>query len=174
MIPSDHFVRFYNEVFKVLMEKSYDDFIGYWRQLGKIQTIELTEKFRKGGLQACYDYWSRIRDEENCDADVTLTDDYFEFRQNVCPSLAKALDNDAETCEIYCDHCMAWIEPAVTAAGLYPTNDMESRTEPYCVFRIYTDKDKAEAFIADAVLPAHPYDDPEVQKACQRAAEKKR
>jgi len=172
MIPSDHFVRFYNEVFKALMERGYDDLVAYWRELGRLQTIELTDKFRKGGLQACYDYWSRIRDEENCDADVRLLDDYFEFRQNVCPSLAKALDNDAETCDLYCDHCMAWVQPAVTAAGLYPVADMESRTEPHCLFRIYTDKEKADAFESGAKLPSHPYDDPYVVKACKRASDK--
>ena len=171
MIPSDHFVRFYNEVFKALMERGYDDFVDYWRELGRLQSIELTEKFRQGGLQACYDYWCRIRDEENCDADVRLTEDYFELRMHVCPSLAKVLDNDAEPCALYCDHCMGWIEPAVTAAGLYPVNDMESRTEPHCVFRIYADRDKAEAFTAKAKLPAHPYDDPEVRKACRIAAQ---
>jgi len=174
MIPSDHFVRFYNEVFKALMERGYDDLVAYWRELGRLQTIELTEKFRDGGLQACYDYWSRIRDEENCDADIRLTEDYIEFRQNVCPSLAKVLDNDAEACELYCDHCMGWVEPAVTAAGLYPVMDMESRREPHCVFRIYTDKEKADAFEASVKLPSRPYDDPEVVKACERASAKKR
>ena len=170
MIPSDHFVRFYNEVFKALMQRGYQHLIDYWRELGRLQTIELTEKFRTGGLQACYDYWSRIRDEENCDADVILTDDYFEFRQHVCPSLAKVLDNDAAPCSLYCDHCMGWIEPAVTAAGLYVVNDMESRTEPHCVFRIFTDPDKAAALAAQARLLGHPYDDPDVPTACARAA----
>ena len=173
MIPSDHFVRFYNEVFKALMERGYDDLVDYWRELGRLQTIELSDKFREGGLQACYDYWSRIRDEENCDADLRLTDDYFEFRQNVCPSLGKVLDNDADPCELYCDHCMGWVEPAVAAAGLYPMCDMESRTEPHCVFRVYADKEKAAAFAAQAKLLSLPYDDPEVRKACERAAKKK-
>ena len=172
MIPSDHFVRFYNEVFKALMERGYDDLVDYWRELGRLQTTELTETFRKGGLQACYDYWSRIRDEENCDADVRRTEDYCEFRQNVCPSLAKVLDNSAAPCELYCDHCMGWVEPAVTAAGLYPVMDMESRAEPHCRFRVYADKQKAEAFAAQTKLLSRPYDDPEVRAICERAAKK--
>jgi len=167
MIPSDHFVRYYNEVFKALMERGYDDLVAYWRELGRLQSVELTETFRKGGLQACYDYWSRIRDEENCEADLALTDDYFELRMRVCPSLSKVLDNDAEPCELYCDHCMGWVEPAVTAAGLYPVNDIESRAEPHCVFRVYADKTKAEAFAARARVLGHPYTDPNVRTACE-------
>ncbi len=50
MIPSDHFVRFYNEVFKALAERGHDHLEAYWRELGRLQTIELADKFRTGGL----------------------------------------------------------------------------------------------------------------------------
>ena len=55
MIPSDHFVRFYNEVFKALENKGEEYLVAYWRELGRVQRLELTEKFRAGGLPACYE-----------------------------------------------------------------------------------------------------------------------
>ncbi len=168
MIPSDHFVRFYNEVFKALGERGEEHLKDYWRELGRLQSRELTQHFRNGGLKACYDYWDRIRREENCEAELVLTNDYFEFRMNACPSLGKVLDNDAEPCELYCDHCMGWIEPAVEAAGLFAVLDVHSRSEPHCCFRVYKDKEKAVEYERQARLPSRPYDDPEVTAACNR------
>jgi hypothetical protein len=159
MIPSDHFVRFYNEVFKTLQQRGHEHLVAYWRELGRLQTIELADQFRTGGLEACRDYWARIVQEENCLADLELTEDCFEFRMHGCPSLAKAMDNDATPCELYCDHCMAWVEPVMEAAGLYAAFDIESRTEPHCVMRIYKDPDKARACVEQARLPARPYAD---------------
>ena len=157
MIPSDHFVRFYNEVFKALQEKGHEHVERYWRELGRLQTAALAESFREGGIRACYEYWSRIRDEENCQGELTLTDDYFEFRMNRCPSLSKVLDNDASPCDIYCDHCMGWVEPVTEAAGLHAVLDMISREEPRCVFRIYEDAEKAAEFERSATLASKPY-----------------
>ncbi len=156
MIPSDHFVRFYNEVFKALQERGHDHLEAYWREIGRLQTQALAEGFRQGGLRACYDYWARIVVEENCDADLDLTEDYFELRMRKCPSLSKVLDNDAAACEWYCDHCMGWIEPVMRTAGLHAVMDMQSRSEPHCLFRVYTDSEKARVFARQAILLAAP------------------
>ena len=157
MIPSDHFVRFYNEVFKALEEQGHEHLVSYWRELGKLQTAELADRFRAGRLQACYDYWKRIREEENCDVELTLTEDYLELRMAVCPSLSKVLDNDAAPCELYCDHCMGWVEPVMKASGLHAVMDMQSRREPHCVMRVYESADKAREFRQRASLPSEPY-----------------
>lgn len=157
MIPSDHFVRFYNEVFKALAGKGRIHLVAYWRELGRLQVAELAEGFRSGGLKACYDYWNRIRQEENCAADLRLTDNFFEFRMKRCPSLGKVLDNDAKACKFYCDHCMAWVEPVMKAAGLYAVQDMESRTEPHCVFRVFKDQALARSWASRARLLSKPY-----------------
>ena len=53
---------------------------------------------------------------------------------------------------------MAWVEPVMAAAGLYAVLDMKSRTEPHCVSRVYTDKQKAERYAERAVLPSRPYE----------------
>ena len=157
MIPSDHFVRFYNEVFKALENKGHPHLVAYWRELGRLQSLELTERFRAGGLQACYDYWHRILKEEDCKGRLTLTADYFEFRMDQCPSLGKVLDNDAAASPLYCDHCAGWIEPVIRSAGLHLVYDMESRSEPHCVLRVYNDAALARAYERQAKLPSHPY-----------------
>ncbi len=157
MIPSDHFVRFYNEVFKTLRELGHTHLKDYWRELGQMQTRKLGAYFREGGLQACYDYWNRIVHEENCRAELELTPEYFEFRMRKCPSLSKVLDNDAVACELYCDHCMGWIEPVMQAAGLYAVMDMQSRIEAHCVFRVYADAEPAREFEKQAKLLSKPY-----------------
>ena len=156
MIPSDHFVRYYNEVFKALEEKGVEHLAKYWEGVGELQKEELAERFRTGRLQACYDYWARILKEENCVGRLSLTDDYFEFCMDRCPSLSKVLDNDAATCKFYCDHCMGWIRPVMDAAGLYAVMDMQSRTEPHCVFRVYVDSEKAMKYERQAKLPSLP------------------
>ena len=159
MIPSDHFVRYYNDVFKALDELDLEHLAAYWRELGKLQTQELGERFRQGGIQACYEYWKVIEKEENCGAQLTLADDYFEFRMNACPSLGKVLDNDAAPSLLYCDHCMGWIEPVMEYAGLRAIMDMHSRTEPHCHFRVYADKAKAHAWAAQVQLLSRPYEE---------------
>jgi hypothetical protein len=140
MIPSDHFVRFYNEVFKALENKGEEHLVAYWRELGRVQGLELTEKFRAGGLHACHDYWKVILKEEDCKGRLTLTDEYFELRMDKCPSLSKVLGNDAKASERYCDHCPGWIEPVIKSAGMRLVYDIESRSEPHCVLRVYLEK----------------------------------
>lgn len=154
MIPSDHFVRYYNEVFKALEKRQIGHLVKYWNSIGDLQKMELAEKFRNGRLQACHDYWTRILKEENCVGRLTLTQDYLEFRMDRCPSLSKVLDSDATPCKLYCDHCMGWIRPLMAAAGLCAVLDMESRTEPHCVLRVYEDRDKAAEFERQAKLPS--------------------
>lgn len=159
MIPSDHFVRYYNEVFKALEERGHEHLLAYWEELGRLQIAELADSFRAGGLRAAHDYWQRILKEENCLGELTLTEDYFEFRMDGCPSLSKVLDNDATPCKFYCDHCAGWVVPVARAAGLYPVCDVVSREEPHCVLRLYTDGELARAFAERATLPVNPYAD---------------
>lgn len=159
MIPSDHFVRFYNEVFKALDRKGRRHLVEYWRALGRLQTIELGERFRKGGIPEALRYWKRIVVEENCRATLTEGEGYFEFRMHRCPSLSKVLDNDAAPSPLYCDHCMGWVEPVMKYAGLYGVMDMKSRSEPRCTFRVYADKEQALAFERKAKLLSKPYDE---------------
>ncbi|NQT91586.1 MAG: hypothetical protein HQ559_02410, partial [Lentisphaerae bacterium] len=86
------------------------------------------------------------------------------------PSLGKVLDNDAEACELYCDHCMGWIEDVMRNAGLCAVMDMHSRSEPHCTFRVYADPEKAKVRAREAALLSRPYEDPAVIEACDRAA----
>jgi hypothetical protein len=117
----------------------------------------LAAQFRAGGLKAVRAYYRRIIKEENCGATMRSTRDYVELRMTRCPSLSKVLDNDAAPFEFYCDHCMAWEEPVMKAAGLHAVLDMISRSEPRCTERIYADSRKAAAFAARAMLLSRPY-----------------
>ena len=119
----------------------------YWREISRLQQTILGPFIEADGLRGMYTYWERIRVEENCEADLVLTDDYFEFRMRKCPSLTKAMDNDAGVFEFYCDHCAGWIAPIMRRYGYHLAYDMISRTEPRCIMRVYKDKDKAEAFL---------------------------
>lgn len=157
MIPSDHFVRFYNEVFKALDAKGRRCLVEYWRELGRLQKKELAARFRKGGVAAAREYWKRIIIEENCDAELLDRPDGIEFRMHACPSLGKVMDNDAEPFLLYCDHCMGWVEPVMKAAGLYAVMDMVSRREPRCAFVVTADKSAAARALKRARLPSTPY-----------------
>ncbi len=157
MIPSDHFVRMYNELFKMLEEVGHEHLQKYWMRIAGLQTTLLGPFIKKDGLKGMYDYWEHIRIEENCDADLVLTEDYFEFKMNKCPSLGKVLDNDAGAFEFYCDHCAGWVQPVISQHGFHYVSDIISRTEPQCSMRVYKDKKLADAYEKTVNLPAKPY-----------------
>lgn len=144
MIPSDHFVRFYNEVFKFLDKLPGDELTKYWLEISKLQEHFCLEKFQKNGLKGMYDYWERIRIEENCDMSLDLSEDCLNFTMHKCPSLSKVLDNDASPCEKYCDHCIGWIGPLLRKCDYYMVYDIYKRDVPTCKSWIFADKNKAE------------------------------
>ena len=63
MIPSDHFVRFYNEVFKFLDER--DALKPYYLEISRHQELHCYDLFMRKGLQGMEEYWGNIRVEEN-------------------------------------------------------------------------------------------------------------
>ncbi|MBN9332399.1 hypothetical protein [Devosia sp.] len=144
MIPSDHFTRFYNEVFKFLESKGQEDLELYWLEISKNQEKHILDLIKTKGLQGMYEYWSVIEEEENCDLDLTVDDDHLELHMHGCPSLAKVMDNDAAPMTRYCDHCAGWIGPIMDKTGYHLVYDAISRTEPRCVMRIYKDAEKAK------------------------------
>jgi hypothetical protein len=157
MLPSDHFVMMYNELFKMLEERSLGDLRAYWLEISELQKTIIGPYIERDGLKGMYDYWAHIIEEENCAADMDLTEDYFEFRMHVCPSLTKNLDNDAGQCPHYCDHCAGWVEPVLEHFGYHLVYDMISRTEPRCRMRVYRDPTKANEYAEQVQLRAQPY-----------------
>lgn len=157
MLPSDHFVRMYNEFFKMLEAKGIDHLRAYWMEISRLQDSILGPYIDRAGLAGMYEYWEHIRIEENCDATLSLTDTYFEFRMHACPSLGKVMDNDAGACALYCDHCAGWIEPLMERRGYYTVYDIISRTEPRCVLRIYRNREEAMEYARQVRLRARPY-----------------
>ena len=151
MIPSDHFVKFYNEIFKYLEAVGPEALDRYYERVARRQAFFTLEAFQKDGLKGMYDYWSRIKVEENCDMDLDLSDGCLRLTMNVCPSLSKVLDNDAGPCRVYCDHCPGWCGRVLAQAGHYMVYDIVSRTSPKCDMFVFGDRSRAEAKYAELV-----------------------
>ncbi|NQT57340.1 MAG: hypothetical protein HQ557_00010 [Bacteroidetes bacterium] len=157
MLPSDHFVRMYNEVFKMIDEQPGDALKQYWLELSS--QFELDLYIEKDGFQGMFSYWEHIRVEENCDMTIQVTEDYFELRMHKCPSLSKNLDNDAGLYPRYCEHCAVWIHPIMRKHNYWSVYNIISATTPKCHFRIYKDKKKAIEFSLSVEHFYDPYQD---------------
>jgi len=149
MLPSDHFVRFYNEVFKFLEKQGPGHLEKYWLEISRHQERHCLKLFKEQGLQGMYDYWEHIRIEENCDMTLKLSEDCLNLKMNKCPSLGKVLDNDAAPSKRYCDHCAGWIGPVLRKAGYYYITVTGEPDIPTCEFWIYSDKIKVQAKIQE-------------------------
>ena len=143
MIPSDHFVRFYNEVFKFLDERN--ELEKYYLHISKHQELHCLELFKKKGLQGVYEYYQKIYKEENCQGKVELKGHELTLLMSKCPSLSKAIDNDAGVCRKYCLHCPGWTIPIYTQAGLYQVYDTMGLEKAQCQEWIYDVKELAVA-----------------------------
>jgi len=143
MIPSDHFVRFYNEVFKFLDENN--GLTEYYQEISKHQDFHCLELFKSRGLQGVYEYYCVIRKEENCDMDIELNGHELILRMNKCPSLSKAKDNDAGLCLKYCLHCPGWVQSLYSRAGFFEIYDIGDLEEPSCTEWIYDNIEDAKA-----------------------------
>lgn len=141
MIPSDHFIYFYNEVFKYLQRQGPKALDLYYSRVADRQANFILDQYRREGLKGLRDYYERIRVEENCDLDIDYSPTCVRLKMNVCPSLSKALDSDAGACSAYCDHCPGWCMRVLASAGLWEVYDLVSRTKPECDEWIYTDRD---------------------------------
>ena len=137
MIPSDQFVRFYNEVFKFLDAKGGGALEEYYRAVSGQQEMHCLARFKAQGLAGMKAYWDRIAAEENCDMTCTLDDDRLVIEMRRCPSLGKAMDNDAGAFERYCDHCPGWVIPLLEKAGFHCDYDMIDRSRPQCRMTIF-------------------------------------
>lgn len=143
MIPSDHFVRFYNEVFKYIAQKGEAELKRYYDRVAENQEFHCLDLFREKGLRGMYEYWEHIRIEENCDMVNRLTPDCYSFEFFSCPSLSKAVDNDAGACPQYCNHCPGWILPVITKAGFFAVYNLIDRQTPRCEMFVYAGKAEA-------------------------------
>ena len=155
MIPSDHFVRFYNEVFKFLDERGALE--PYYKEISRHQEMHCLELFRREGLKGVMKYYEKIRFEENCGLEMEFLPDRLISRMTACPSLAKVLDSDAAPCAKYCDHCAGWSVPLYTDSGLYYVENTISRTDPRCTWMVTERREVAQEvyqqFLAEAAAP---------------------
>ena len=145
MIPSDHFVRFYNEVFKFLDKQN--GLKKYYDEISRHQELHCYQCFMDKGLDGMEEYWGHIRVEENCVSSSEIIDGVRYSFMNRCPSLSKVLDCDAEPCEKYCLHCPGWVIPLLTKCGFYYASCVIDTKEPRCRSFQTEDRDKASAVI---------------------------
>ena len=144
MIPSDQFVRFYNEVFKYVDSRGPGELRKYYDRVAANQEYHCMELFSREKLQGMYKYWEHIRIEENCDMAHEVEDGCYHFEFFSCPSLSKALDNDAGACPKYCNHCPGWILPLIRKAGCFAVYNLIDRKLPRCEMFVYLTRERAE------------------------------
>lgn len=159
MIPSDHFVKFYNEIFKYLLKQGPQAIAEYYQTISRHQETHCLKRFQERGLQGMYEYWQDIIREENCDAEGVLeADKCFQFNMHKCPSLSKVIDNDAGASPIYCNHCAGWIFPIMTKLGYYIVYDLVGLEIPRCQFAVFKNLEDAQDFkkLAEQRHPGHP------------------
>lgn len=130
MIPSDHFVRFYNEVFKFLDKENGLE--KYYLEISRHQELHCYDCFIKKGLEGMEEYWGHIRVEENCILNSCIEGRVRYTHMKRCPSLTKVLDNDAGACEKYCLHCPGWVSPLMTKCGFYYIKYQRALDIPEC------------------------------------------
>ena len=143
MIPSDHFVRFYNEVFKFLDEENGLE--EYYLEISRHQELHCYECFMDKGLEGMEEYWGHIRHEENCISSSYIEDGVRYTHMSVCPSLSKVLDCDAGLCDKYCLHCAGWVHPLFVKCGFYTINYIYGLDIPECRRCVSEDRAKLEA-----------------------------
>ncbi|MFA6815087.1 MAG: hypothetical protein WCS73_02195 [Lentisphaeria bacterium] len=62
-----------------------------------------------------------------------------------CPSLTKAIDNDAGAFPGYCNHCPGWVMPLYKKADLYKVYDLMGQDNPQCRSFLYDNLEMAKA-----------------------------
>ena len=153
MIPSDHFVRFYNEVFKFLDKNNGLE--KYYQEISRHQEGHCYQLFMEKGLEGMEDYWGHIRVEENCVSSSYIKDGVRYSEMNRCPSLSKVLDCDATPCEKYCLHCPGWVIPLMTKCGFYFVDYIIGLADPRCRAFQTEYREKAQKIIADLIAEGH-------------------
>ena len=158
MIPSDHFVKFYSEVFKYLQKQGKAAVDEYYTTIAEHQKTHCLKLFQEKGIEGMKEYWDHIIIEENCDADSFIQNKSYTFYMNSCPSLGKVLDNDGGVCDIYCDHCPGWILPVMSACSHYCVYDMIASDIPRCMFKVFEKLEDAKKYLETAKNrhPGHP------------------
>lgn len=148
MIPSDHFVKFYSEVFKYLQKRGQAAVDEYYSTIAEHQKTHCLKLFQEKGLAGMKEYWDHIIFEENCDAETVLEEGKsYTFYMHGCPSLGKVLDNDAGVCDIYCMHCPGWVLPVISAAGYYCVYDLVRKDIPRCMMKVFERLEDAREYL---------------------------
>ena len=156
MIPSDHFVRFYNEVFKYLDEKGELD--EYFARIAKNQEFFCLQQFKTGGLQGVYDYYLKIRHEENCQMDIVFEDNV--VVEALKPICLRVEDGTRLHDVIYRNNRFERCYSGPSAYDLYDTPGFKQECLPYHFFVRKRKKGSKLGSIYDVLLEGNVYEQP--------------
>jgi len=91
----------------------------YWRALGRDHYAFLTEKFRKEGMEAVYNYWQEFfAREPGGDVCVKKENNGVTIVVRVCPALKHLKAHGREIFPLYCQHCQIVSEAMCEGAGI--------------------------------------------------------
>ena len=91
----------------------------YWEAMGREHYAGVTERFRKGGLQAVHDYWRDFFAEEpGGDVTVSLEPDRVLIEVRTCPAIRHLREHGREIMPLYCEHCTVVSEAMCEGAGM--------------------------------------------------------
>lgn len=74
----------------------------------------------RAGLRGLYETWTKTGEDESCDWTFTLDEarNCLRWDMRRCPSKGFLIANDLNADEDYCDHCMGWTVPLLSAVGV--------------------------------------------------------
>ncbi|QDS99296.1 hypothetical protein [Adhaeretor mobilis] len=122
MLGCQDFCGYYDWTFRYLRRKFGEQALKkYWAEaIASDSQAHYLASGEQAGLRGLYSSWSKSGEDEHCDWSVTLDEEKNVLRLDMheCPSKGFLLQNDLNSDEDYCDHCIGWIGPALTQIGV--------------------------------------------------------
>ena len=83
-----------------------DALVGYWTAMAREYHAELSERFRRGGLEEVDRYWTDyFANEPEGDVSVIRTDQQVQLVVRQCPAFRWLKEAGRDIVPYYCDHC---------------------------------------------------------------------
>lgn len=121
MLGCQDFCGYYDWTFHYIRQRFGQDAVHkFWKQsIADDAQQHYTAAGRDKGLRGLYDTWVKTGEDEKCDWTFTLDELRNNLRMDMreCPSKGFLLQNDLNTDEDYCDHCIGWIGSALDSIG---------------------------------------------------------
>ena len=135
--------KVYRSIHQKLKAGDLSELAEHWRYFMEREQAEFELKQTADGLELTVRVCPAVRHLKKLGItpspylSCTLRDGLLEIEMHQCPSLGKALDNDAGASPRYCDHCPGWIIPLLHKAGFACEYDIIDHRLPRCRLVIY-------------------------------------